>query len=265
MTEADGTTVTWAHDADYRLTGETLTAPNGTVQARASYAYDGVGNRTSMTSGGSTTTYSYNSLDQLTSATNPSATSTYTYDGRGNLTAEVVSGGSGNQTTSYTYNAANDLTGVTLPSGATSSYAYDANGRQVSQTTDGVTTNFLWDERSSYGDIVLETDGTSGAIQASYTLGGTDLLAQTRGGAVSYVLPDGQGSVRQLANSVGEITDTSRYDAVGNLLSHTGMLAAFHLPGTTPYDGWMRRRDITWGMDARAWTHVLGAGSNLWI
>ncbi|MGH2514539.1 MAG: hypothetical protein ACRDHP_02690 [Ktedonobacterales bacterium] len=55
---------------------------------------------------------------------------------------------------------------------------------------------------------MLETDSSSGAVQASYTLGGTDLFAQTRGGTVSYALPIGQRSVRQLANSVGAITDT---------------------------------------------------------
>ena len=68
---------------------------------------------------------------------------------------------------------------------------------------------------------MLET-GSAGTVQTSYTLGGTNLLAQTRGGSVSYVLPDGQGSVRALANGTGTITDQSRYDAYGYVTSHTG-------------------------------------------
>ncbi len=57
-------------------------------------------------------------------------------------------------------NPAHDVT-LTLP-----------DGRRVSQTTGGSTTNYLWDELSPYGDVVLETDASSGAIQASYTLDG---------------------------------------------------------------------------------------------
>jgi RHS repeat-associated protein len=212
------------------------------VQAQASYAYDGVGNRTSLSSGGAITTSSYNSLDQLTSTSSPTQSASYTYDGRGNLTTVATTGSGGSNTTNYAYNAANELTGVTLPTGTSSSYTYNANGRQVSQTTGGVTTNYLWDAQSSYGDIVLETDGTSGAVQASYTLGGADLLAQTRGGTVSYTLPDGQGSVRQLANSSGSITDTYRYGAYGNVLSHTGSTTVM------PYGYDSQRLDATSGL-----------------
>jgi RHS repeat-associated protein len=105
------------------------------------------------------------------------------------------------------------------------SYAYDADGRRVKQTVGTAVTNYLWDEQSPYGDVVAETDG-SGAIQASYVLGGSELLAQVRGSVAgataSYPLPDGQGSVRALANSAGTITDTYRYDAYGNQTSSSG-------------------------------------------
>jgi RHS repeat-associated protein len=91
----------------------------------------------------------------------------------------------------------------------------------VQQTVGTAVTNYLWDEASQYGDVVLETDG-SGATQASYVLGGDELLAQTRGGTTSYYLDDGQGNVRLLTTSSGAITDRYTYDAFGNLLSSTG-------------------------------------------
>lgn len=63
-------------------------------------------------------------------------------------------------------------------------------------------------------------------------------LTQTRGGAVSYTLPDGQGSVRQLANSSGTVTDTYRYDAYGTVTSHSGTT-------TEPYQYDSQRLDAT--------------------
>ena len=85
----------------------------------------------------------------------------------------------------------------------------------------GGLTNYLWDEASPYSDVVLETDGT-GATQTSYVVSQGEVLAQTRGGATSYALLDGQGSVRALTNGSGGITDQYTYDAFGNLLTSSG-------------------------------------------
>jgi RHS repeat-associated protein len=69
---------------------------------------------------------------------------------------------------------------------------------------------------------VAETDGSSGAVQASYALGNGALLAEIRAGTTSYTLPDGQGSVRALSSGSGNITDTYRYTAFGNVESSQG-------------------------------------------
>jgi YD repeat-containing protein len=114
-----------------------------------------------------------------------------------------------------------DSVDVTLPNGTSASYVYDAEGRRVQQTSCGAVTNYLWDEASTYGDVVLETDG-SGATQASYVVSQGEVLAQTRGGATSYSLFDGQGSVRGLTNSAGTAIDSYSYDAFGALLSSSG-------------------------------------------
>jgi RHS repeat-associated protein len=91
----------------------------------------------------------------------------------------------------------------------------------VQQTVGTSVTNYLWDEASIYGDVVLETDG-SGAIQASYMLGNGQVLTETRSGVTSYYLDDGQGSVRGLTNNAGAVTDSYSYDAFGNLLTSQG-------------------------------------------
>ncbi len=206
-------TFTWTYDAAYRLTGETR-VNFGTTTYQASYSYDAVGNRTSATINGQTTNYTYNSLDQLTST---SAGAQDSYDGRGNLTQITL----GSSTTSYSYDAADRLTRVTLPNGTSASYAYDAAGRRVQQTVGTSVTNYLWDEASTSGDVVQETDG-NGVTQASYVLGDDEVLAQTRSGAVSYYLSDGQGNVRLLTDGNGAVTDRYSYDAFGNLLSSQG-------------------------------------------
>src|SRR5262249_30813136 len=82
-------------------------------------------------------------------------------------------------------------------------------------------TNHLWDEQSTYGNVILETDASNN-IQASYLLGNDQLISQKRGTTTSYFLPDAQGSTRALTDASGTVTDTYRYDAFGKLANQTG-------------------------------------------
>jgi RHS repeat-associated protein len=82
-------------------------------------------------------------------------------------------------------------------------------------------TNYLWDELSQYGDVVLETDA-SGAALASYVLAGPELIYQRRAGSTSYYLHDGQGSVRALSDGTGAFTDEYTYTGFGELLAQQG-------------------------------------------
>jgi RHS repeat-associated protein len=173
-----------------------------------------------MTVGSTTTTYQYNALDQLTSA----GAVTYQYDDRGNLNKIT----NGTQNTNYTYNAADQLSNVILPNNTYITYGYDGDGRRVKQTVSSTVTNYQWDEASSYGDVVNEYN-SSGTL-ASYVLGGTGLISQTRGTTTSYFLQDGQGSTRTLTNTnnPATVTDTYSYTAFGENFTHTG-------PTTNPY------------------------------
>jgi len=78
------------------------------------------------------------------------------------------------------------MVGVTLPDATAVAYGYDADGRRVSQSIDGQVTDYLWDEASAYGDVVLETGGSDSTL-------------------ASYYLQDGQGSTRALANDSGAL------------------------------------------------------------
>ena len=111
------------------------------------------------------------------------------------------------------------ITGNGLPSPI--QYGYDADGRRIKQTIGSSVTNYLWDEASPYGDVVRETDG-NGVQQASYVLGGSELLSQSRGGTSSYYLYDGQSNVRALSDASGNITDRYNYTAFGQTQSRTG-------------------------------------------
>jgi RHS repeat-associated protein len=214
VAEAGGQSIQWTYDNLYRLTSETRKSGSTTV-AQTSFTYDAVGNRLSQqstTNGHSSTVqYTYNELDQLTSANSIQ----YQYDERGNLAKET----NGSQVTEYQFDAANRLAHVILPGQSTVTNTYDADGRRVKQVTGSQTTNYLWDETSLYGDVVLET--TSG-VNTSYALAGNKLISQSRNGATSYYLQDGQGSTRTLTNSAGTVTDTYDYTAFGEIYNQTG-------------------------------------------
>ena len=62
----------------------------------------------------------------------------------------------------------------------------------------------------------------SGATSATYTLGDGEVLAQKRGSTQSYMLHDGQHSVRSLTDTSGGITDSYGYDAWGTARSGSG-------------------------------------------
>jgi RHS repeat-associated protein len=74
-----------------------------------------------------------------------------------------------------------------------------------------------WDEFSSYGDIVYETDA-AGTVSASYVLGNGHLISQTRDGVTGYYLADAQGSTRALTDASGAVVEAYDYAAFGDLL-----------------------------------------------
>jgi RHS repeat-associated protein len=217
VTEGSGRTISWGYDNAYRLTSEVDSA---SPSITTTYSYDGVGNRQSMTVGGTiTTTYQYNNLDQLTGVTGPSQSLSYSYV-RGDLT-QAKDTATNTVLQSYSWDSADRLVGATV-SGGSATYAYDADGRRIKQVASGTTTNYLWDETSLYGDVLVEIDSNN-AVKTSYTLGDDELIFQKKVSVASpdYYLKDGQSSVRNLTDNTGNLESgqSYTYDAFGNLTS----------------------------------------------
>jgi YD repeat-containing protein len=143
MTDGSGQT-TWGYDALDRLTSASY--PNGDA---VSYGYDAVGNRTSLTVNGNTTTNTFDAADRLTA----SGTTTYGYDANGNQTSTTVDG----VTTTHAYDSLNRLTSVTSGGSTLASYSYNGDGLRTSKTVGGITTSFTWDP-TGLGTVIADGD-----------------------------------------------------------------------------------------------------------
>ncbi len=255
-TYPNGVSATDTYDNANRLLSVT-NANTGTFSS-FTYTLDAVGNRTQMVAtgaGAGTTTYSYDSLDRLTSVTYPGPTTdTYTYDAIGNRTAKnstsytyddanemTAAGGvsytydaNGNQTgagsDTFTYDHENRLT-QSVVGGVTSSSVYDGNGLRLSHTVNGTTTAYTWDAASKL-PVVIQ-DGTYSYVY------GLDLISMTDGsGTQHYLSYDGLGSVSDLTDGTGAVTDTFVYDAFGAVTARTGTTAtAWKFTGEQADDG----------------------------
>ena len=97
----------------------------------------------------------------------------------------------------------------------TTGYAYDA------ETVGGVTTKYLVDTQNptGYAQVVDEVVGSSVPRTYSY---GLERISDKQVPGTSFYGYDRHGSVRQLTNSAGAVTDTYDYDAFGNLVTSAG-------------------------------------------
>ena len=222
-TESNGRTINWTYDGIYRLTNESITSDPHSVDGSVAYGLDPVGNRlteSSSIAGVNSGSYGYNADDEV---------STETYDSNGNT---LSAGGK-----SFVYDAENHLTGMSV-SGTTVSLIYDAFGNRVSKTVNGVTTKYLVEDDvnpTGYPQVLDEL--TSGAVTRTYTYGLQRISQdQIAGNVLSYYQYDGGGSVRQLTNSVGQVTDSYEYDAFGNSFTKVGTTPNNYLYRGEQYD-----------------------------
>ena len=239
---------------------------------KADYAYNTVGNRTSLTDRRGTQSFGYDGLDRLTAATHPLTLDqsfaydpvgnrttnssqhnggnqltedtgfTYQYDANGNLTRKTVKASGVH--TDYTYDAENRLikveefaAGATVPA-ATATYRYDGLGRRIEKIGNGLTRRYIYDGE----DILLEYDETN-TLQARYTHGpGIDEpLAMTRGSNTFFYHQDGLGTVTDLTDSTGQTAKTYSYDAWGQIIQQTGTVES-------PYTYTGREFDVESGL-----------------
>ena len=251
---ANGTYTTYSYNSRGFLTGICNYKSNGTLLTYATYTYDAVGNRLSMSTPEGNYTYSYDAIYRLTGEVNPiggtysytydavgnrlsmthngqtinyvydagnkllqAGNTTFTYDGNGNMVSKTENG----QTTTYVYNYEDKMIQVNLPNGSTIVYSYDHSGKRIAKTAGGTTIDYYFDG----DDLITEAQGAS--ILAYYTQG-QGLISQRRNNASYFYHYDGLGSTKALTDANQNIQNTTKYDAWGNILQSSGTI-------TNPY------------------------------
>jgi hypothetical protein len=191
-----------------------VTHPAGT----ATFSYDAVGNRLSVSGAAGAGTYSSNALNQYTSA---GGLGTLTYDANGNL-----AGGGG---WTYSHNSNSRLISANGPGGASASFGRDARNREVKRTLNGVTTYHIYDD----WNLVAEYNST-GTLTTRYIHGPRvdEVLAKVTSSGSTYPLVDGLGSTIAVTSPTGAVLERISYtDAYGTPTFQTA--TGTPLPGTT--------------------------------
>ena len=205
----DGTGDVYQYDATYQVTGVKYGVSNPQAGYAAAsnavrtvtYAYDAVGNRTSVNdSAGASTTYTTNNLNQYTAA----GGTNYTYTARGDL--------KGDGTWTYGYDYEGHLISASK-AGTSVTYAYDMKGRRSGKAVNGVAAaQYVYN-----GNNLIEQRDGSGNVTASYVYaGGIDHpVAVNTGGATYYFQQDALGNVTALTAATGALVEQYSYDVYG--------------------------------------------------
>jgi RHS repeat-associated protein len=222
-TEPTGRTANWSYDGIYRLTNEAISLDPHAKNGAVGYGLDPVGNRLSQIStlpGIVSNTFSYDADDRMTS--------TETYDNNGNT---IVSGAR-----AFAYDFEYRL--KSMNNGAVT-LVYDGDGNRVARTAGGVTARYLVDDLNPTGYVQVVEELVNGAVQRRYTYG-LQRVSQTQllnsAWTTSFYNYDGFGSVRQLTDPTGAVTDTYDYDAWGNIVDSTGATPNVYLYRGEQYD-----------------------------
>lgn len=154
----------------------------------------------------------------------------YRYSDSGNMTNAVVVGAGGIEEQSYAlvYDEDNRILSIDWDCGLTSKSIrnrYDALGRRVSRTMDGVETRFVQDIVRGMERVLCDTDG-DGNIKAYY-IHAHDLAAKMGAdGSVLCYHADGSGNIVALTDGSGAMTGQYAYTPYGRLLGMSGAAAA---------------------------------------
>jgi RHS repeat-associated protein len=185
-----------------------VTSDNGTA-----LAYDKNGNRT----GGGYVTAGNNRM------TNDGVW-TYTYDDEGQMIGKSKSG----EVWSYEYDFRGQMTKASK-TGTTVTYKYDAFGNRIERSLNGTAERFVvdgWDtaKPGAVGtenfDVVMDLNSTNAVTMRRLFGGEFDEVVgrQTSTGVVNWYGTDHLGSVRQVFDNSGSVTNTVEYDAFGGFL-----------------------------------------------
>ena len=144
----------------------------------------------------------------------------YDYDAFGNLIRERR--GAGQQiVTEYRYDCQHRLIGLTRPDGQTATYQYDAFGRRIRKTVDGVVTEFFWQ-----GEQIVAESSPNEYRSYVYEPGTFRPLALLDGKGPKKACPfyyqlDHLGTPLELTDYSGGIVWSAQYDAYGKVAALT--------------------------------------------
>ncbi|MGZ9667216.1 RHS repeat-associated core domain-containing protein [Pseudomonas sp. GNP014] len=144
----------------------------------------------------------------------------YDYDAFGNLIRERR-GRDQQLVTEYRYDSQHRLIGLTRPDGKTASYRYDAFGRRIRKTVDGVSTEYFWQ-----GDHLVAESSKTQHRSYVYEPGTFRPLALLDGKGPKKACPfyyqlDHLGTPQELTDYSGEIVWSAQYDAYGKVAAIT--------------------------------------------
>ncbi|MBR4209778.1 MAG: RICIN domain-containing protein [Lachnospiraceae bacterium] len=209
---AGNQTISYAYDACNQLVRENNQVLGKTIL----YSYDLGGNMTSRTEHAYTTgtpgaatktdTFTYGNTawkDQMTAYNGTSIT----YDGSGNPLQY--------RGMTFTWQRGRYLRTVTK-NGITTTFQYDAQGRRISKTTGGTTTEYYYN-----GSTLTALKKGNDLVQFVYDASGRPVFMRVNGVAEYAYLYNGQGDVTGLVDSGNNEVVSYEYDSWGKVVSTT--------------------------------------------
>ena len=244
-TYPNGVIQTNSFDTSGRITGLSYspsTVNSNSVNIALAYAYDHNGNKTgggesgtfnwpqpSLTTDQSSFTPAGRLISRQITETSPSNSVnaiSYHYDASGNMTNATGDG----QTWALTYDEDNRTTSINWDCGLTTvlvSNRYDALGRRISKTANGVTTGYVLDLSSGMERILCDLDG-NGNVSAWY-VHGPDLCyrVDATNGLICYH-SDAMGNVIALTDGNTNLVAQYAYTPYGRSLGSTNTLSSLN-------------------------------------
>ncbi len=171
------------------------------------YAYDKVGNLTTLTSNGQSATYTYPTPgatavrpNAVTAITHPDRTDTYAYDNAGQLAARTVNG----KQATFTWNPLGQLDQATID-GQDTSMVYDAAGeRLIRRDPDASVTLYL-------GPTELKLIAGQVTAKRYYSSPDASLIAMRQSTGVTWMLAGLHGSTQLAINDTTGAVSRERY------------------------------------------------------
>ncbi len=219
----------YVYDGSGHLTGVTENCTSsGTIPPGDASTCTGAGTQNASTN--IVSSYTYTADDELETETDPLGRVTkHAYDTHGNeisLVANFVDQGAQtadqNVETTFTYTTAGLLASSTDPVGATTSYTYDALGRQLTEALPGdasieaLTRTMTYD---SYGNVLTEADSWTGTTRTTtyvYDNRNRQIEVTDPAGVESSTTYDEAGNV--IETTSGGVTTAQDFDGLGRAI-----------------------------------------------